>query len=563
MSTKFLSIIFILALSSFLMGQTIYVNYGTGNDATGNGSSGSPYKSFYKGYTMVSSGGILDLTGTFDWTNLDETGDAATTGYSIGKGITIQGQGADQTIIQAASAKNTAICRVFDIGSAITVTFSGLSIRYGKVWESDPDAYGGGIGIYAGANVTISDCYIYDNLSWSSGGGVDSYQSNLSINNSTISDNLGNHGGGLSLREGTFSIINSTIFNNYADGSAFGGGIYLNNGTTTITNCTISNNESTSPGGGIGIEDMTLTIMNTIIANNIASSTPNDFDYYSGTVTDNGYNIVEISTLYTWVGTGDITGDQPSLNLSSTLAANNTSNSTPTLKTTVGSVAINAGNNTGAPATDQRGATRSGTTDIGAYEYWDDTGSLPVELTSFTANVLDNNVILIWQTATEVNNYGFSIERKSGIVSSEWEEISFVEGHGNSNSPNEYSYTDTPSGAGKFSYRLKQLDTDGKFEYSHEVKVDFNSPTNFTVKQNFPNPFNPTTVINYSIAKADNVTIKVYNTLGMEVATLVNEHQEVGKYKTEFNASELVSGVYFYKITSGNNLEIKKMLLLK
>ncbi len=85
----------------------------------------------------------------------------------------------------------------------------------------------------------------------------------------------------------------------------------------------------------------------------------------------------------------------------------------------------------------------------------------------------------------------------------------------------------------------------------------------FAVKQNFPNPFNPTTVINYSIAKADNVTLKVYNTLGMEVATLVNEHREVGNYKAEFNAANLVSGVYFYKITSGNNLEIKKMLLLK
>jgi hypothetical protein len=563
MSTKFLTNIFILAMSSFLMGQTIYVNYSTGNDFTGNGSSGSPYKSFHKGYTMVSSGGILDLTGIFDWTNPDETGDAATTGYSIGKAITIQGQGADQTIIQAASTSNTAICRVFDIGAAITVTFSNLSIRYGKVWESDSTPYGGGIAVYSGANVTISDCHIYENLSWNTGGGVDAYQSNVSINNSTISDNFGYHGGGLSLRDGTYSIINSTICNNYADGSGYGGGIYLKTGTTTITNCTISNNESTSPGGGIGLEAMTLTIMNTIIANNIASSTPNDFDYYSGTVIDNGYNIVEYSTLHTWVGTGDITSDQPNLNLSSTLAANSTSNSTPTLKTTVGSVAINAGNDTGAPATDQRGATRSGTTDIGAYEYWDDAGSLPVELTSFNALVSDINVQLNWQTVTEVNNFGFSIQRKSGIVNGEWEEISFVEGHGNSNSPNEYSYTDTPNGAGKFTYRLKQLDTDGKFEYSQEVEVDFNSPTKFIVKQNFPNPFNPTTVINYSIATADNVTIKVYNVLGMEVATLVNKHQEVGKYKTEFNASELVSGVYFYKISSGNNLEIKKMLLFK
>ncbi|NLT51934.1 MAG: T9SS type A sorting domain-containing protein [Ignavibacteria bacterium] len=189
--------------------------------------------------------------------------------------------------------------------------------------------------------------------------------------------------------------------------------------------------------------------------------------------------------------------------------------------------------------------------------------ALPVELTSFSASVEQNAVTLNWQTATEVNNYGFSVECK--VQSAEWKEIGFVEGAGNSNSPKEYSFTDNLTLTHtSYSYRLKQIDIDGKFTYSKEITVDAASqPTEFALKQNYPNPFNPATKIEFSIPAESNVEIKVYNILGMEVATLLNEHKTAGTHNVEFNANALSSGIYFYKITSGNFSAIKKMTLLR
>lgn len=187
---------------------------------------------------------------------------------------------------------------------------------------------------------------------------------------------------------------------------------------------------------------------------------------------------------------------------------------------------------------------------------------LPVELTSFTANVKRGYIELNWQTATEANNYGFNIERIQ-YDDNKWGKIIFIQGHGNSNSPKYYTFIDKPLGGNEFKYRLKQIDFDGQVEYSPEIEVSLNVPADFSVQQNFPNPFNPTTKIEYSIPSNDNVQIKVFNVLGMEVATLLNEHRQAGKQSVEFNASNLSSGIYFYKIVSGNYSDIKKMILLR
>ena len=192
-----------------------------------------------------------------------------------------------------------------------------------------------------------------------------------------------------------------------------------------------------------------------------------------------------------------------------------------------------------------------------------DAGLLPIELTSFTFSVLNNGIInLNWQTATEVNNYGFEVERTS-LHKINWEKIGFVQGNGNSNSPKNYSFTDKPIGGSEFKYRLKQIDFDGQYEYSPEVVVKLETPANFSLKQNFPNPFNPTTKIEFSIPLDNYVEIKIYNSLGAEVATLLNENRLAGRYSVEFNAGNLSSGVYFYKIVSGNYMDIKKLILLK
>jgi len=193
-------------------------------------------------------------------------------------------------------------------------------------------------------------------------------------------------------------------------------------------------------------------------------------------------------------------------------------------------------------------------------------GPLPVELVSFNATAEDNSVELKWKTETEVNNYGFEIERK--VVSqqpliSNWEKIGFVQGNGNSNSPKEYSYEDkSPIGGNKFQYRLKQIDNDGKSEYSDIVEITV-VPNKFELSQNYPNPFNPSTRIKYQVAINSQVSLKVFDVLGNEVATLVNEEKPAGNYEVEFNASQLSSGVYFYKLTAGSFTDTKKMILLR
>jgi hypothetical protein len=196
-------------------------------------------------------------------------------------------------------------------------------------------------------------------------------------------------------------------------------------------------------------------------------------------------------------------------------------------------------------------------------------GALPVELASFTAIASNNSTTLSWKTATETNNYGFEIERRTvesvsrGVV--EWTKVGFVAGNGTSSSTHTYSYTDANVSSGTYAYRLKQIDNDGSYKYSSEAEVTINLPTSYAVGQNYPNPFNPTTTIKYDIPVGTygNTSIKVYDIIGREIATLVNETKEAGSYQVIFNASKLASGVYFYKLQSGSYTSVKKLVLMK
>jgi hypothetical protein len=189
---------------------------------------------------------------------------------------------------------------------------------------------------------------------------------------------------------------------------------------------------------------------------------------------------------------------------------------------------------------------------------------LPVELISFNAKSKNNDVLLNWATATEVNNYGFEIERKAQDARSEiWQKIGFINGNGNSNSPKEYSYIDADVQSGSYSYRLKQIDNDGQFEYSPEVFVKVDVPQDYNLAQNFPNPFNPSTTINFTIPEDGLVKLSVYNLLGQEIRTLVEEQRQAGRYSEKFDADELNSGVYFYELRINDFVQTKKMQFLK
>lgn len=191
----------------------------------------------------------------------------------------------------------------------------------------------------------------------------------------------------------------------------------------------------------------------------------------------------------------------------------------------------------------------------------------PVEMTTFYANVVKYVVTLNWETATEVDNYGFEILRQA--QDDGWSLLGFIEGHGNSNSPKEYIFIDDMSLEteevliGTIHYRLKQIDTDGSFEYSEIITVELGIPGKFELKQNYPNPFNPTTKIVYAIPQDGHVSMKVYDILGKEVTTLVNENKKAGRYTINFDGSQFTSGIYITKITEGSFNGLIKMLLIK
>ena len=185
---------------------------------------------------------------------------------------------------------------------------------------------------------------------------------------------------------------------------------------------------------------------------------------------------------------------------------------------------------------------------------------IPVELTSFTAVISERNIILNWSTATETNNLGFEVQRKSD---GDYRTIGFVDGYGTTTEIQNYSFADIKLVTGLYHYRLKQIDFDGKFEFSEEIEVEFLIPAKFVLKQNYPNPFNPSTQIRYSIANSEFVNLTVYNSLGEKVAGLVNESKPAGEYTVTFDAGNFSSGIYIARITAGSFIQIIKMSLLK
>lgn len=186
---------------------------------------------------------------------------------------------------------------------------------------------------------------------------------------------------------------------------------------------------------------------------------------------------------------------------------------------------------------------------------------VPVELTSFTATAQDQQVTLKWSTATELNNNGFEIQRS--LNNSEFVTVGFVKGNGTTTTNAEYTYVDKNLAQGSYSYRLKQIDYNGHYEYSEVVNVLVGSLDKYALVQNYPNPFNPSTTIGYILKDKSNVKLSVFNSLGEEIAILVNGQQEQGYYEVNFDAAGLPSGIYYYMINTGNFTQTKKMLLIK
>ena len=428
---------------------------------------------------------------------------------------------------------------------------NGATISNLGVTNADISSTGSSTGVLAGytKGSTITNCYTTGTLnggSSSNNGGFAGYVETCNIETSFSSCNVtaGSRSGGFAGR----IITSSTINNCYSTGSVasgdYTGGFVGIAYTSSVTNCysTVAlPGSGTNRGGFVGLSTST-------ISNSFWDTQTSGQSTSAGGAGKTTAEMISYDTFYNsgW----DFRGE--------------TTNGTENI--------WNIGNsrNNGYPYFD--------------WQYPSDNIPLPVELTSFTATVSENKVILIWETSTEVNNYGFEILRSAQYYShsedpdetrdeESWEKLGFVEGHGNSNSQKEYSFVDNKNSEvlknlggldAVLKYRLKQIDFDGKFEYSDVVEVEVNSlPTEFSLAQNYPNPFNPTTSIEYSVMNNDYVSLKVYDILGNEVATLVNEQKSAGKYEVKFNANNLASGMYIYRIKAGEFTQTKKLILMK
>ncbi len=206
--------------------------------------------------------------------------------------------------------------------------------------------------------------------------------------------------------------------------------------------------------------------------------------------------------------------------------------------------------------------------------------SLPVQLVSFTASALNNNrVQLDWRTISEINNYGFEIQKRRN-TDPEFQTLpnSFIPGHGTTNEPHNYSFTDSTATQGNWQYRLKQIDLDGTIHFTDAVRVNVLTgveekplPTAFALNQNYPNPFNPTTSITYDLPRSSYVRLTIFDMLGREIATLVDGVREAGRYETELDATTLASGIYMYRLEArqteggqaGAFVATKKLVLLR
>lgn len=249
-----------------------------------------------------------------------------------------------------------------------------------------------------------------------------------------------------------------------------------------------------------------------------------------------------------WVGT--FTGGLHDFNGTTTIAVYDSSNSQ--LKE----------NYITAAAVESNGTKWIGTKYHGLYAYNKYGVSLPVELMNFGSIIKSNDIILQWNTATEINSLSFDIERRKS-AESEWNKIGEMAAAGNSTSPKIYSFTDKNLNNGIYYYRLKMIDIDGQYKFSSEIKAEIKAPLNFCLYQNYPNPFNPSCQISFSIPTALFVQIKIYDVFGSLVKTLIKETLSAGTHTYEFNGSNLASGVYFYTLTTGEFTSTKKMILQK
>ena len=512
-----------------------------------------------------SGGGTIDITGTANTFsgNITVTGAEVTfandgslgavPGTVAANNIVIDG--GRLTLIPAATTSFTLNAnRGIQVGASANTALSvktGISVTYNGAIADKPST----IGAWAkqGAAILIL-------------GGVSTYSGATSINNGTVQLSGGNNrlptgttlyiGQAANSNLGTFDLNGN---NQEIAGLVSSSGINATTSNNTVTSSsaatfTISGSGTYSYGDGSNSNSGIISGSISLVKTGSGTQTLGDANTYTGLTTVSGGTLqLGYSGGNTIPATNSIViNNGGTLKVSSNQTVNNlTLNSGGTL-TIDGGVTLNV---TGS-YTNNGGTVNNGGT------------LLPVEMTCFTAVAQKTSALLAWSTATEVNNYGFEVERSgmsnTGLGTMNWQKFGFVAGAGTSNAPHEYSFTDKNVPPGRYTYRLKQIDRDGSFKYSQSVEVEVETaPHIFSLSQNYPDPFNPTTNITYSLRSDGNVRLVVYDILGSEVGVLVNGVQTAGSHQVIFSGSNLGSGIYFYKLESSGQTIIKKMILMK
>ncbi|WP_456427271.1 choice-of-anchor Q domain-containing protein [Rhodocaloribacter sp.] len=561
-----------------------------------------------------------------------EAGTYTEAGITVNKDVTIEGAGAELTIVQAAASAGTATQRVFTIIAGVTSTIDNLTIQNGRLISTFFDTVIGG-GINNLGTLTLSNCVVAENLvdgagAGAFGGGI-SNSGTLDIvdctirGNSTDSFDNTDWGGGI-YNEGTLTISGSTISGNNSNGS--GGGI--NNGfeaagpaILNLQNSTISGNEGLGVGGldndfgpvtvshstiadnfssmAVGGVEGVLTLRNTIMADNTSFAVSGDC---AGTINSLDYNLIEDPSGCTINGTttNDLTGVDP-------LLGSLADNGGPTLTHALlsGSLAIDSGICTDADGDivllDQRGEPRPNGSecDIGAFELDVPEGvlvtllpaNLPIEIPpeggffDFTVELTNETntpqTVDYWTTVV-----GPDIERTKGpfsimLAATETKSRSLTQQVPGLAPAGDYTYS---AFVGAFSGGAIASDNFDFIKLTGVSKGGGRNPTDWTLiihaaspitaqsatlpeevslAQNYPNPFNPGTEIRYALPEASFVRLLVYDVMGREVVRLVEGIEEAGLHAVRFDAANLTSGLYVYRLEVGAKTVARTMILLQ
>jgi hypothetical protein len=523
-------------------------------------------------------GNLTVSAGTFDLSNYTANRSAAggTLTVSNGASLKIGGTGTIPSNYSTHSIGSTSTIQYAGTDQSIAVLNS--SQNYGNLTIS-----GSGTKTLAGSETVSGTLSLQGTATFSLGGSTLTYGASASLEyNGSAAQTTGPELPS-SIASGQTVIVNNASGVSLGAATTINGTLTLTNGILTATSpnsitfgTTAANPTETSSSRIVGTATMAARTVNTgslstFLGLAIASGTDNIGNVSLTRVTGAaGVVTVGSNSGISCNWTISMTGSQPANGRNVTFSwlsnLDNTLDMTHALAFRYnGSAWVAVGSTTNVSGSDPRNLLLSGVTQFSQWTISDQAHPLPIQMAWLAANVVrDNQVEVTWRTVSETNNYGFEIYRKRGD-DGVWGKVGFVQGHGTTLASQSYTYVDIGLDFGKYYYQIRQVDLDGRSQTFPEMSVTVGvGPNKFILAQNYPNPFNPSTQIEFVVPQNGFATLKVYNVLGQEVATLFEGNAEAGRINTvPFNGSNLPSGVYFYTLRTAGKAETKRMLLLK